>query len=164
MVRTFSKYGPNIAPISSQQLYITCADLFEMQAFSAKTGENLSHFRHLEAKILLKQPKQGPYMAKMRPLYGPNNLTFNGILLFGLHDSPVKILAISGIQKPIYCRNSQNMALIWSKHGPNMVLLMGHNIGMSIGPISLSPESFISLVCLESQLQVRLVNYPLTDT
>ena len=42
------------------------------------------------------------------------------------------------------------MALIWSKHEPNMVLLIGHNIGMSIGPISLGPESFISLVCLEN--------------
>ena len=36
------------------------------------------------------------------------------------------------------------MALIWPKHGPNMVLLIGNN--MSLGPISLNPESFISLV------------------
>ena len=41
------------------------------------------------------------------------------------------------------------MALIWPKHGPNMVLLIEYNIDMSLGPISLSPESFISLVCLE---------------
>ena len=54
------------------------------------------------------------------------------------------------------------MAPIWLKHGPNMVLLIGHNIDMSMGPISLSPESFISLACLESHLQVRVVNYPLT--
>ena len=26
-----------------------------------------------------------------KPLYSPNNLTLNGIVLFGLHDSPVKI-------------------------------------------------------------------------
>ena len=30
-----------------------------------------------------------PFFAK--PLYGPNNLTMNGIVLFGLHASPVKI-------------------------------------------------------------------------
>ena len=29
-------------------------------------------------------------MAQTWPLYGPNNLIFNGILLFGLHDSQVK--------------------------------------------------------------------------
>ena len=74
-------------------------------------------------------------MAQTWPLYDPNNVTFNDNLLFGLHDSPVKILA---------------MALIWPKHGPNMVLLIGNNIDMSLGPISLNPESFISLVCLES--------------
>ena len=56
------------------------------------------------------------------------------------------------------------MALIWPKHGPNMVLLIEHNIDMSLGPISLNPESFSSLVCIQSQLQVRLVNYPLTNT
>ena len=27
----------------------------------------------------------------VRPSYGPNNLTLNGIVLFGLHDAPVKI-------------------------------------------------------------------------
>ena len=42
------------------------------------------------------------------------------------------------------------MALIWPKHGPNMVILIEHNIDMSLVPISLSPESFITLVCLES--------------
>ena len=42
------------------------------------------------------------------------------------------------------------MAQIWRKHGPNMVLLIEQNIDMSLGPIGLSPESFISLVCLES--------------
>ena len=89
-------------------------------------------------------------MAQTWPLYGPINPTLNGILLFDLCDSPVKIWAISGIQKQRFCKISQNMALIWSKHGPNMVLLIGHIIDMSIGPISLSPESFISLVCLES--------------
>ena len=36
-------------------------------------------------------------MAKTWPLYGPNNLTLNRILLFDMHDSPVKISAISGI-------------------------------------------------------------------
>ena len=33
----------------------------------------------------------------VKPLYGPNHLTLNGIVLFGLHDYPVKILAIFGI-------------------------------------------------------------------
>jgi len=41
------------------------------------------------------------------------------------------------------------MALIWPKHGPNMVHLIEHNIDMSLGPISLITESFISLICLE---------------
>ena len=102
-------------------------------------------------------------MDKTWPLYGPNNFTINGILLFNMHYSPVKIWAISGIQKQRYCRNSKIMDLIWPKHGPNMVLLIKHNIDMSLGPICLSPESFISLVSLESQLKVRLVNCPLTD-
>ena len=56
-------------------------------------------------------------MSQTWPSYDPNNLTFNGILLFGLHDPPVKILTISGIQQQRYCRNSQNMALIWPEHG-----------------------------------------------
>ena len=56
------------------------------------------------------------------------------------------------------------MAPLWPKHGPNMVLLTSHNLDMSLGPISLSPESIISLVCLESKLQVGLVNCGLTDT
>ena len=30
-------------------------------------------------------------MAQTWPSYDPNNLTLNGILLFGMHDSPVKI-------------------------------------------------------------------------
>ena len=42
------------------------------------------------------------------------------------------------------------MALIGPKEGPNIVLPIKHNLNMSPGPISLSPESFISLVCLES--------------
>ena len=42
------------------------------------------------------------------------------------------------------------MALKWPKHGPNMVLLIEHNIDKSLGPISLIPESFISLVYIES--------------
>ena len=42
------------------------------------------------------------------------------------------------------------MALIWPKHGPNMVPLIEHNIDMFLGPMILSPESFISEVCLES--------------
>ena len=49
------------------------------------------------------------------------------------------------------------MALIWPKHGPNIVLLIEHNIDMSLGPISLDPESFMSLERLESELKVRLV-------
>ena len=36
----------------------------------------------------------GPAMAQTWPLYGPNNLTLNDFLLYGLPDSPVKILAI----------------------------------------------------------------------
>ena len=42
------------------------------------------------------------------------------------------------------------MALIWPKHGPNMVPLIGNNIDMSLDPISLNPDSFITLVWLES--------------
>ena len=42
------------------------------------------------------------------------------------------------------------MALIWPKHGPNMVLLIKYNIDMSLGPIILNPENFSSLVYLES--------------
>ena len=56
------------------------------------------------------------------------------------------------------------MALIWPKYGPYIVPLIEHNIDMSLVPISLSPESFITLVCLDSYLQVRLVNYLLTNT
>ena len=40
------------------------------------------------------------------------------------------------------------MVLICPKHGPNMVFLTEYNIDMSLGPISLSPESFMSLVSL----------------
>ena len=36
-------------------------------------GDTLSSFRHLEAKILYKQPKHGPIMAPTWPQYGPNN-------------------------------------------------------------------------------------------
>ena len=42
------------------------------------------------------------------------------------------------------------MALIWLKHGPNMVLLIEYNIDMALVTTSLSPESGISLACLES--------------
>ena len=42
------------------------------------------------------------------------------------------------------------MAQLWPNNGSNMVLLIGHNIDMCLGPISRNPESFISLVCLES--------------
>ena len=42
------------------------------------------------------------------------------------------------------------MAQIWPKHGLNMVLSIGYNIDKSLGPISLIPESFISLVYIES--------------
>ena len=42
------------------------------------------------------------------------------------------------------------MVLVWPKYGPNMVPLIEHNIDMSLSQISLSPESFISLVYLES--------------
>jgi len=42
------------------------------------------------------------------------------------------------------------MAKTWPKHGPNMVLLIGNNIDMFLGPIILNPESFINLVWLES--------------
>ena len=149
-----------MAPIWSQQFN---AKEYSSIWHSCLFSEILSHFSHLQAKILQKQPKHGPNMDQTWPLYGPNNFTINGILLFNMHYSPVKIWAISGIQKQRYCRNSKIMDLIWPKHGPNMVLLIKHNIDMSLGPICLSPESFISLVSLESQLKVRLVNCPLTD-
>ena len=42
------------------------------------------------------------------------------------------------------------MALKWPKHGPNMVLLIEYNIDMTLFTTSLSPESLISLACLES--------------
>ena len=116
------------------------------------------------SKFIVYIANNGPNRVKTLPHYGPNNLTLENILLFWLHDSSVKRLAISGLWKQRYCINGQNMALIWPKHGPNMVILLGHNIDMSLGPISLSPESFISLVCLESQLQVRLVKWPQTHT
>ena len=74
----------------------------------------------------------------------------DSFLLFGLPDSSVKLWAICGIQTQIYCWHSQNMALIRSIHGPNMVILIGHNIDMSTGPINLSTESFISLESLEN--------------
>ena len=75
-------------------------------------------------------------MAQTWLLYGPNNLTLIGIPLFGLRDYLVKILAISVIWKQRYCRNSQNMALIWQKHGTNMSQtwpLYGLNTLTSIG-------------------------------
>ena len=42
------------------------------------------------------------------------------------------------------------MALLLPKCIPDMVIPIEHNIDMSFGPISLNPESFMSLVCLES--------------
>ena len=36
-------------------------------------SENLSHFSHLESKILWKQPKKGPDLAQTWHLYGPEN-------------------------------------------------------------------------------------------
>ena len=50
-----------------------------------------------------------------------------------------------------------------AKHGPNMVLLIGHYIDMSLGPIRITPESFISLAGLKNKLQVRLVKCGLTN-
>ena len=51
------------------------------------------------------------------------------------------------------------MALIWPKHGSNMVPLIEHNIDMSIGPISLSPESSILLFGLhESPVKILAIS------
>ena len=62
-------------------------------------------------------------MAQTWPLYGPNNLSFNCIHLFGLLDSSVKIephpasrsedIVEIGKTWALY---GQNMALIWSQY------------------------------------------------
>ena len=67
---------------------------------------------------------------------------------FQLFDSVNNLLRMYPLAP--FPKDVQFMALLWSKHGPYMVLLFGHNIDMSLGLISFSPESFISLLCLES--------------
>ena len=42
------------------------------------------------------------------------------------------------------------MALLWPKHGPNMVLLIEYNIDMALVTTSLTPESFTRIAGLES--------------
>ena len=54
-------------------------------------------FKASRSKNIVEIAKKGPIMAKTLPQYGPNNWTLENILLFGVHDSSVKMVAISGI-------------------------------------------------------------------
>ena len=72
------------------------------------------------------------------PLYVSYNLILNIILLTSVHNFPVKIWSISCIQKQRYCRNSQNIVLIWPKHGPFMVPIFWHKISVNDRALKLS--------------------------
>ena len=58
---------------------------------------NFDSFQSSRSKDIIEIVKHGHNMAQTWPLYGPNNLMLKCIPLFGMHDSPVKIVAISGI-------------------------------------------------------------------
>ena len=117
------KWGPYMVPIIWHLMvffYLACMTLqWKFEAFQASSGKDI-------VEIIKTWPYYGPNMAQTWLLYGRNNLTLISILLFGLHDSTVKIWAISVNQKQRYCRNSQNLALIWPKHGSYMIPIIWH--------------------------------------
>ena len=51
------------------------------------------------------------------------------------------------------------MALLWPKYEANIVLLIRHNLHISIGPIRLGSESFIGLACIEISQKLDYLNY-----
>ena len=51
------------------------------------------------------------------------------------------------------------MALLWPKYEANMVLLIRHNLNISIGPIRLGSESFIGLACIKIYSEINYLNY-----
>ena len=79
--------------------------------------ENLSHFRHQEAKIYEKA-KNCHNMAKTWPWYGTKKSALKRIFFVAYMSLQ---WSITGIQKQRYFRNSPKMALIWPKHGQNMI-------------------------------------------
>ena len=118
MALIWPKHGPYMVPIIWYLIvFFNLASMtlqWKFEAFLASRSKDI-------VEIVKTWPYYGPNMAQTWLLYGRNNLTLIGILPFGLHNSTVKIGAISVIQKQRYCRNSPNMALLWPKHGPYMV-------------------------------------------
>ena len=79
-------------------------------------------FQTSRSKDIVYIAKNEPSIAKTWSQYDPNKSTLSSILLFGMHVSLVKFWFIS----VIYYRNSQNMALIWPKHGPYIIPIIWH--------------------------------------
>ena len=99
--KIWPQYGPTLALIWSQfienyrvVLYWVCMTLqWKFEPFQASTSKDIVENSH--------------DLAQTWTQYGLDN----GKLM--------KIWAISGIYKQIYCRNNQNRALIWPQYGPN---------------------------------------------
>ena len=127
IVKTWPLCGPNMAPTwllyGPNNLTLNGNLQFSMHDSTVKTSATLKqrNCRNIQNMALI-WPKHGPNMVK----YGFNNWKLKSILLFSMHDYSVKIWTISGFRKQRYCRNSQNMALIWPKHHPNMVPIGQH--------------------------------------
>ena len=94
MALLWPKHGPYMVPIIWYLMvlfYLACTTLqWKFEVLQASRSKD-------NVKIVKTWPYYGPNMAQTWLLYGWNNMTLNGILLFVLHDSPVKIWGISGI-------------------------------------------------------------------
>ena len=73
----------------------------------------------------LKWSKYGPFMAKTWSSHGPSNLFFlnDNQRAQGCSITNFTILGVS--HSPTFLRYVQNMALLWPKYGPHMVLQIG---------------------------------------
>ena len=74
--------------------------------------------------LSLKWPKYGPFMAKTWSSHGPSNWFFLN-LNHCAQGCSLPNFTLLGVSCNPFHRNGQNMALLWAKHGPHMVLQIG---------------------------------------
>ena len=74
--------------------------------------------------LFLEIVKIWPFMAKTWSLNGPSNWFFLNLHHYAQGCSMLNFTLL-GVSSSRLFRNCQNMALLWPKHGPNMVLQIG---------------------------------------